>query len=136
MTRTTPAWITQRLISDGDLTPDKHTRKPQRRRCPSCGVYVTAAIRAMANDVIRADLAPTTSEGELIALMNGRRTFLVTDFYGIEQRFEFDITGLPADRARTVHAEHRCHAPPLPVHPDYRPPIRHTNKDDTQAPPF
>lgn len=134
MTQAPPKWVIDQLITDGDLTPDKHTRKPQRRRCPACGVHVTAAIRAMTNEVVRADLAPTTSEGELIALMNGRRTFLVTDFYGIELRFEFDITGLPADRARQVHAEHRCHAPPLPAHPEYRPPIRHTTKDDTNIP--
>lgn len=134
MTTAPPKWVIDQLITDGDLTPDKHTRKPRQRRCPACGVYVTAAIRAMANEVVRADLAPTTSEGELIALMNGRRTFFITDFYGIELRFEFDITGLPADKARTVHAEHRCHAPPLPVHPEYRPPIRHTNKDDNNIP--
>lgn len=134
MTQTPPKWVIDKLITDGDLTPDKHTRKPQRRRCPACGVHVTAAIRSMTNEVVRADLAPTTSEGELIALMAGRRTFFISNFYGIEQRFEFDITGLPADKARTVHAEHACHSPPLPVHPEYRPPIRHTNKDDTNIP--
>lgn len=134
MTTTPPKWVIDKLITDGDLTPDKHTRKPQLRRCPACGVHVTAAIRAMSNEIVRTDQAPTTSEGELIALMNGRRTFLVSSFYGIEQRFEFDITGLPADKAGTVHAEHRCHAPPLPVHPKYRPPIRHRQILDTDIP--
>jgi len=134
MTPAPPAWILGKLIADGDLTPDKHTRKPRRRRCPACGAHVTAAIRAMSNDVVRCDQAPTTSEGELIALMNGRRTFLVSDFYGIEPRFEFDITGLPADKAGNVHAEHSCHSPPLPVHPKYRPPIRHRQISDTDIP--
>lgn len=134
MTPRTPAWIEAKLIADHDMTPQRVTGKPRQRTCPVCKQHVVVALIAHTGTVAAVDQAPTTTVGELLALAAGRRTYLVTGFYGIEYRFNFDIAYLPADKARDVRAEHACHSPPLPIHPDYRAPIRSLDKKDT--PPF
>lgn len=130
----TPAWVEAKLIADHDMTPQRVTGKPRQRTCPTCTQHVVVALIAHTGTVAAVDLAPTTTVGELVAIAAGRRTFLVTSFYGIERRFDFDIAYLTADKARDVHVEHSCHSPPLPIHPEYRTPIRSLNK--TNTPPF
>jgi len=136
MTKTPPTWVINQLITDGDLTPDRYTRHPQARRCPACGANTTAAIRSMSNEVVHCDPYPTTNEGEFLAAMAGRRTFFVSNYYGIETRFDFDILYLPADKCGQIHAEHQCGKPPLPKHPDFTPTQKKYLNTNNQPAPF
>lgn len=115
-------WLQDKLIHDGVLTHDKVTRKPQQRTCPTCRVRVLVAIEHLATTTVTVDATPTTTKGELDALLTGRSTFAVFDRESIERRFDFDITDIDADKAGNIHPEHQCNAPPLPVHPGYSPP--------------
>ena len=121
MTATTLPGLNLTATPEPEPEPVKLGRHPAWRHCPACGAWTTAAIRAMTSEPVHCDPTPTTTEGELIALMNGRRTFFVSNYYGIEQRFDFDILDCPADKAGNVHPEHQCNGQQLPTHPEHTP---------------
>lgn len=114
-----PDWLTHHLIAKGVMTESRLTRNARPRRCTRCGTYTLVGLDAdtLAFEA-HAEPTPTTSAGELQALLAGRRTW--TLHHGrLEQRDADDIRLDPADQAGNIHAEHTCGSPPLPVHPAF-----------------
>lgn len=128
MTTTMPDWLIQKLAGDGILDPDTRlTHKPKPRRCPHCHAIVLAALNDLGIPT-RLDLWPTTSAGELFALLTGRTTYAL-DHGELYPRNAWHIAGRPADGHR-VHVAHECHGPPLPTNPKFMPAPRPATTDD------
>jgi hypothetical protein len=126
-----PAWLQVTLIEQGVMTKDRVTKHAHPRRCQDCGLYTLTGLDDLLPKVVHADLLPTTTVGELTALMSGRRTF------GLDHG-EFYIRtagriGFRAADHTQVHAEHSCGSPPLPVNPKFMP-ARFKNPDTDVIP--
>lgn len=126
-----PAWLTQKLVADGVM--DATTRLTSRlrpRRCAGCGLYGMAALDDLGLPVLL-ELHPTTSAGELFALLTGRASYGL-DFGELYPRTAAHITARPADREKT-YVTHACHSPPIPANARFTPRPKPT---PTDLPPF
>lgn len=118
MTTTLPAWVLDELTAAGLDTPKPRRGRAIARRCPWCGTPAwtgTAWPR-----VVWLDPAPTTSDGELYAILAGRRTYQVNIHREITQRCPLYIENESPDRTR-VYVEHSCHGPAPPVNEKWKP---------------
>ena len=95
------------------------TARPAVRSCKVCGARCFAALPELMSETVYTDPAPITNYGELQAITQGRRTFVVIPGVLMDMRFSFDINDLPAERARCVFAEHRCHTQPPQLLPEF-----------------
>jgi hypothetical protein len=110
----TPWEIVERhLIASGALSPEGIGRRAQPRRCPSCRQPVLVGLDADTGSVrADADPAPVTALGELLAQLEGRRTFALVRNAGrlvLDYRDAGRIRYRPAGTDRLdVLVEHRC----------------------------
>lgn len=122
MTKTMPAWLADKLIDDGTMTSDRVTKHAKPRRCPDCHLFTLIGLDEFPHRVA-VDPQPTTSAGELFALLTGRRTFAL-DCGELYERTAGRLAYRPADTT-PVYASHQCGSPPLPVNEKFitHPPI-------------
>ena len=123
MTTTMPAWLTRHLIQTGvivvdPLTTDRITKNAQHRRCPNCGLFTLVGLDEFPHR-IAVDPLPTTSAGELFALLTGRRSFAL-DSGELYERTAGRLLYRPAD-THPAYAEHQCGSPPLPINQRFIP---------------
>lgn len=134
MTTTTqamPAWLTQKLVADGVLDPrTRLTSRLRPRRCTSCGAWTLAALDDLGQPAYL-EPDPTTSAGELFALLTGRATYAL-DRGEIYPRNAWHIAGRPADTEKT-YVTHACQSPPMPANPKFTP---RPKPATTNTPPF
>lgn len=127
-----PAWLITTLEADGiydGTTRLSRTAKP--RRCPKCWAPVLAGLDEFSRPTwLNAD--PTTSAGELLAVIAGQPTYAL-DCGQLYARDRWHIGGRPAD-AHRVHTPHVCHGPPPPTNAKFT--TRWTRPDHNQPPPF
>jgi len=128
MTTKMPAWLTRHLIQTGVMTADYITKKSKHQRCPHCGLYTLVGLDEFPHP-IAVDPMPTTTPGELFALLTGRRSFALDG----DELYERDAGRLEHRRAddTPVYAEHRCGSPPLPINQRFIP----TKPADLDGPP-
>ncbi len=113
-----PTWVAAEMTTQG-LPPEGHPSPPTTHRrermtpiwCP-CGQPVWAG-RADRHDTTT-DAAPTTPEGELHALLSGRRTYEKNQRGEMTRRHIEHIQAADADHAR-VYVDHRCEGPRPPI---------------------
>ena len=103
-----PDWLQTQLVNDGTMTADFITRKAKPRRCKKCHAQTLAAIDDLGLES-HLDPKPTTSGGELLALLAGRATFEVIGTQ-VVSRDSHRVTAHPADQ-RGVFAAHSCNSP-------------------------
>ncbi|HEU4544479.1 MAG TPA: hypothetical protein VFR23_25335 [Jiangellaceae bacterium] len=116
-----PAWLQTHLTATGAWNTDGIGRALRARQC-TCGARVLSGL-----DADRAALpaavepSPVDPAGELLALMQNRRTFRIRYFgrWEIDRRSSFDIAAQPAGKV-DVLIEHECGRP----FPCNGPPIR------------
>lgn len=123
---TTPWEIVEaHLIRNGTISPDGITRRAQPRRCPDCRAPLLIGLDAD-RCALRADVdpRPITALGELLAQLEGRRTYALNSNGGrlvLDYRDAGRITHHPAGTGRfDVMAEHHCHTKPtFPTAPTF-----------------
>ena len=104
------------------------SRSSSRHQCHKCGAHIRSGLDAdVLAFVARVDDEPVTRQGELLAILNGRRTYSLEG--GRLYRRERHHLQIPA---RAPYAQHRCWEPfPAPwLAPAPRPAAA------TDAPPF
>lgn len=106
------------LIAAGAMTPDGTTRRAQPRRCRTCNAHVITGLDAdrCALAVI-ADPTPLDAAGELLALVQGRRTFTLNHDSGrmvLNYRDDGRIRHRPPGGDYDVLPAHVC-GQPLPA---------------------
>lgn len=113
-------WLRQHLADIGAMTESGLTRKAQPRRCRKCNEVV---IVGLDDDVCAAetyaDPTPLSTLGEVVTLLEGRRTVALASEGGrrvLHIRDDFQIRGRPAGSTPRwdVLRAHRCGSPPLP----------------------
>lgn len=105
--------IEARLIRAGHLSPEGIGRRAQPRRCRDCHARI---LTGLDDDIaaLRADVEPTpvTALGEMIAHLEGRRTYALVHNFGrlvLDYRDANRIAHRPAGTGRLdVLVEHRC----------------------------
>jgi len=118
MTAKMPAWLTRHLIQTGVMTTDYVTKKSKHRRCPTCGLFTLVGLDEFPHR-IAVDIMPTTSAGELFALLTGRRSFAL-DVDELYERTAGRLLFRPAD-THPVYITHECHSLPLPINERFMP---------------
>jgi len=113
-----PAWLTRHLIQTGAMTQDRITKHAQHRRCPHCGLFTLVGLDEFPHR-IAVDIMPTTSAGELFALLGGRRSFALdgTELY---ERTADRLLFRPAD-THPAYVTHECGSIPLPINQRFIP---------------
>lgn len=129
-----PAWVLDALTAAGLPQRGGHTITTHRRqratpRWCSCGHPVWTGLADREDVVI--DPTPTTCEGELFAIMAGRRTYEMTFHDEIVRRRPAHIRHADADTIRVLIA-HSCAGPFPPVNDKWAP----SPKGETDVPPF
>ena len=119
MTAKMPAWLTRHLIQTGAMTEDRITKHAQHRRCPTCGLFTLVGLDDLLPSRIAVDPLPTTSAGELFALLTGRRSFAL-DVDELYERTAGRLLYRPAD-THPVYITHECHSLPLPINERFMP---------------
>ena len=114
-----PAWLTQHLIQTGVMTEDRITKHAQHRRCPHCGLFTLVGLDDLLPKVVTVDPQPTTSAGELFALLTGRRSFAL-DSGELYERTAGRLLFRPAD-THPVYITHECGSIPLPINERFMP---------------
>ena len=125
-----PPHIQRALIADGTITETGLTHTPQPRTCPHCGHRTLTAIDDLGTDATTWAW-PTTTIGELTALLTGLRTWHRNTHGELTARGPHTITAKPANRY-DVHTQHRCDDPPPPAKPT--PPPATTTPPPTKPP--
>lgn len=105
--------VEARLIRLGHLTIEGIGRRAQPRFCPTCRARILAGLdddkAALRADV---DPSPVTALGEMLAQLEGRRTYALVHNFGrlvLDYRDAGRIAYRPAGSGRLdVLAEHRC----------------------------
>jgi hypothetical protein len=112
---TTPAWVLDTLhlhglpARRGQGTITTHRRTRATPRWHPCGQPVWTGLCDRQD--VTLDPTPTTVDGELFAILAGRRTYQLTPFhYEIERRHPAHITYADADTVR-VYIAHQCGGP-------------------------
>lgn len=101
------------LIANGVMTSGFITRKAKYRHCPrGCGLIVLTAIDDI-GFTTTCDPHPTTTLGELQALLAGRRTY-TTVGEELVYRAAHRIVARDTDR-EPVYVQHECGIPPPPT---------------------
>jgi hypothetical protein len=116
--KTMPKWLADKLILDGVMTSDRVTKHARPRRCPTCHLYTILGLDEFPHRVA-VDPLPTTSAGELFALLTGRRSFAL-DAGELYERTAGRLLFRPAD-THPVYATHQCGSLPLPVNERFMP---------------
>lgn len=135
---TLPPHIRRHLQATGVLTDRGTSRRARLIECRFCRAWVVAGLDAdVAAFDSSADPTPLTPTGEVLALLDGRATFDLTerrDRSELDYRDAAVITGHPADRGRVL-AEHRCG---LPVPTTWAAPPQQATRTatDPDTPPF
>lgn len=127
MTTKMPAWLERHLIQTGVMTQDRVTKHAQHRRCPSCGLFTLVGLDEFPHR-ITVDIMPTTSAGELFALLTGRRSFAL-DVDELYERTAGRLLFRPAD-THPVYITHECNSLPLPINERFMPKQPATQTDD------
>lgn len=117
-----PDWLVRRLEAAGVIdSATGATRSARTAKCPVCQARVMRGLDAdfgsMSADCDPEPLAPL---GEALALMAGRRTYVLRwrgNRYELDQRDQFSIRGAPAGSkaGQDVLAGHVCGGPELPT---------------------
>jgi len=118
MTTKMPAWLERHLIQTGVMTEDRVTKHARHRRCPTCGLFTLVGLDELPRKVA-VDPLPTTSAGELFALLTGRRSFAL-DVNELYERTAGRLLFRPAD-THPVYITHQCGSIPLPVNTKFMP---------------
>jgi hypothetical protein len=118
MTTTMPAWLERHLIQTGVMTSDHVTKHARHRRCPNCGLFTLVGLDEYPKRVA-VDPIPTTTAGELFALLTGRHTYAL-DGHELYERTAGRLEHRRADDT-PVYATHQCHSPPLPINERFIP---------------
>jgi hypothetical protein len=127
MTTALPPWLVVQLEADGIYdSATRLSRKAKPRRCRRCGTFTLAGLDDLSRPTWL-DYLPTTSGGELFALLVGRGTYAL-DCGELYPREALHIEGRPAD-LHPVHVAHDCNGPPMPVNEKYAPKRIRTNYD-------
>jgi hypothetical protein len=130
-----PAWVTDPMLAAGLPYFGGHTVTTHRRtratpRWHPCGQPVWTGL--CDREDVTLDPTPTTVDGELFAILAGRRTYQLTPFhYEIERRHPAHICQADADQVR-VYIAHACNGPHAIVNDKWAPALK-TEYDD---PPF
>lgn len=106
-------------VSVADATTHNGISRRAKDRTCVCGAAILVGLDAdRCAGEARADAAPITAVGEVMALLDGRDTYLRRGRFRIEldRRSRWHIAGAGADDV-DVLAEHRCGTPPLPTKP-------------------
>lgn len=112
-------WLRDHLIASGAMTESGLTRRAKPRRCNRCNAVVVVGLDA---DVcafeVRVDPQPLNAAGELLALLEGRRTLTLHGAASgrmLDPRWPEHIRTAPAGTTPREDAlrEHRCDTPPL-----------------------
>lgn len=119
MTTRMPDHVVRHLITQGRLDSDGVGRRARLRACRRCGQFTATGLdhdRVAMRAIV--DLAPLNPAGELVALLTGRRTYLLgfeNNAYRIDIRWPESIAARPAGTLRNcdVVAEHKCNAKQL-----------------------
>lgn len=130
----TPAWILDALHQAGLPTRGRGTITTHRRlratpRWCRCGQPVWTGLAD--REDVTLDPTPTTIDGELFAIMSGRRTYEMTFLGEIVRRRPAHIRHDNADAVR-VYAAHICGGPFPVVNERWAP----SAKTDSDIPPF
>ena len=107
--QTMPAWLRSMLVDKGYMTHDGVTFRARIRTCRHCHLPAVAGIddNGLTTWCDPGELSP---DGELQALLDGRRTWDLYGGTGLTLRTRSAIAYRPAgDQRRPVLAEHRCH---------------------------
>lgn len=118
-------WVKAHLAALGVLNADGVSRRVSSGRCPQCRAVV---LRGLDSDrcavPVTVDVAEIDAIGELLATMQGRRTFDLLQ-YRAKQSYSYCLeprraVHIAKPRRYSVYAEHRCGAP-LPAAPPATP---------------
>lgn len=118
-----PDWLKRRLENAGLMDPATGaTRRARAARCAACRRPVMRGIDLDYSGLaVDCDPTPLSPEGELSALLAGRRTYTLRwlgERYEIDRRDIEQITGSPAGTPRLdVLVLHACNGAPLPATP-------------------
>lgn len=110
---TSAPWLQQHLIAEGHVTEKGLTRTPQQRTCRDCGQRLLAGIDRSGFDAWTWAW-PTTTTGELAAVLRGVPTWHLSAHGGLIYRSSHTIAAKPASDV-AVHVGHRCGDPPPPA---------------------
>ena len=125
---TTPAWVLDHMLAQGMghiVTTHRRQRATPRRHDP-CRAPVWQGLCDREDVVI--DPTPTTPDGELFALMVGRRTYEMNWHGEISRRWPAHIRDADADTVR-VYIAHACQGPYPIVNNRWAPPTK-TQSDE------
>lgn len=135
-----PDWLVAHLSEVGQANPDGIRRAARYSRCGRCGRWV---LRGLDGDVaampIVADPHEIDRHGEMVAILLGLRTFMLTrgksgkgSAWNLDARDEWEIA---AGQRTPLVAEHRCG---IAVPPATRPWLRRDNRSTNPdgSPPF
>lgn len=125
-------WLQQLLVDEGHVTETGLTRTPRHRPCRRCGQRTLAAIDDCGFDAITWGW-PTTSVGELLAVIAGRHRWHVGFAGGLILRGPQTTKAKPPGVV-DVHVEHHCADPPPPPAPSVTP--HRTRAPIPDHPPF
>jgi hypothetical protein len=133
---TTPAWVLDHLHTHGLPTRRGHGTITTHRRTRAtprwhpCGQPVWTGL--CDREDVTLDPTPTTVDGELFAILTGRRTYQLTPFhYEIERRHPAHIRQADADQVR-VYIAHACNGPHAIPNWKWEP----KKEDNDENPPF
>ncbi len=106
-----PDWLRSALIDKGVLTAQGLSRRAKVITHRPCGMPTMSGIdRDPCGLDAWCDLGQLTADGEFQALLDGRRTYEVSN-QRLHPRDRWSIPGHPASPTTVVLAEHRCHQP-------------------------
>lgn len=130
-----PDWLKRQLVATGVLTESGLGRKAQLRRHRPCGLPIMLGLDAdLCAFEVRCDLGQLDTRGEVMALLEGRRTYELNVRGELNRRDHWAIRARPPSRV-TVLAEHRCDAP-IPAAWCVPAPKPAARRSDTEEIPF
>jgi hypothetical protein len=127
-----PTHLQGSLALSGVIDTGRVTATAKPRTCPSCHAPTLAGTDEYGN---RADVErqPTTTTGEAVAILTGRRTYTIAEGELVD-RDAWRISHRDAD-TEAAYVEHTCHSPPYPVSDRHTKHRRVTSAPDS-PPPF